>query len=156
MAQPNSYRDREYSSFVDSPTRAGKSAREVVVGNDVLNPVPTQELPGLAPGYKWENYFGKALSVATGSLTTIISKSITDTSFYLSTIEVGGENIATYSVLINGTQVGIKRTYYTYFEDSFFFGEYELSLNDLIEVKVVHNSPMMGDFESRIIGISKA
>lgn len=30
MAQPNSFRDRDYTKFVDSPTRPGKSAVEVV------------------------------------------------------------------------------------------------------------------------------
>ena len=42
MTQSRSISDREYDKFVDSPTRADKSAVEVVVGNDSSNPVPIE------------------------------------------------------------------------------------------------------------------
>lgn len=49
MSQPNSYRDREYTSYVDSPSRQpNKSAKEVVVGDILDGDVNTVSNPTIA------------------------------------------------------------------------------------------------------------
>ena len=93
--------------------------------------------------------------MATGVVTSVISKTVTDSFFLIERIEVGGDNKAEYSVLINNTLNGKKRTYFTVLNESFFFGALRLETGDTLEVKVIHDRPCTGNFEARIIGISK-
>jgi hypothetical protein len=75
--------------------------------------------------------------------------------FYLSKIEVGGTNLAKFNVYINSTLVGIKRTWWTKFDSLFIFDDIKLIAGDLLEVKVIHNTVAVGDFEATIIGVNK-
>lgn len=74
---------------------------------------------------------------------------------YLYRLEAGGENIAKYRVLVNGTPVATRRTYFggdltTVFE---FFTPNKQSLvlqpGDTVTLMVSHNRPFTADFEAR-------
>lgn len=155
MTMPHPVQDREHLKFRDATLDRSKVA--VTIEQDPANPIPinVNESPELPAGYESVNYYNQVLSVATSVNTTVISKTITDTNFFLDRIEVGGSNKAIYTILINASIVGLKRTYYTYLNESFSFSELKLNTGDTIEVKALHERPVVGDFEARIIGVTK-
>ena len=105
-----------------------------------------------------KNIYSEANSVASGATTILVQYtvplSITDA--VLERISVSGENIAKFTVFVNGTQIDTRRTFYgsslsEYFE--FTTGSSEgfiLHPADLLVVKVLHTRPYVGDFEGRI------
>ena len=104
------------------------------------------------------NQYGEANSVASG-ITTNVVQYVTPaglTQAILQRISVSGENIAKWTVFINGTQIDTRRTFWgsslsEYFE--FTTGGSDgvmLSPGDIVTVKVLHTRPYVGDFEGRI------
>jgi hypothetical protein len=104
------------------------------------------------------NQYGEANSVVSGSTTTVVQY-VTPmglTQAILQRISVSGENIAKWTVFVNGTQIDTRRTFYgsslsEYFE--FTTGNsdgFSLSPGDIVAVKVLHTKPYVGDFEGRI------
>lgn len=100
-----------------------------------------------------KNYYNEVLAVASGVLTTIQTYTVVATKAALFDVNVSGTNIATYTVLLNGN-ILIKK--FTYFgselnEDFNFSAGLGLVTGDVIQVKVIHNRPSTGDFNSRIL-----
>lgn len=98
------------------------------------------------------SFFNEISSVASGINTPILTYTVplgkTD---LLEQIEVSGTNIAAYEVYLNSTIFARKRTYFgSSLNELFTFSGYKLLAGDTVVVKVLHNRPDVGDFESRI------
>mgnify|MGYP000857508316 CR=1 FL=1 len=100
--------------------------------------------------------YNEVSSVASGVTTDVLTYTVpgTDT-YFLSKIEYSGENVATYWVDINGSTVDKQRTYFGgALNGSFHFSDgtsgLAVSAGDMIKLRVVHQRPMVGDFNARI------
>ena len=136
---------------------AGQVKVAASIEQDPGNPIPVSsyQTPELPSGYQAVLYYDSISAIASGVLTTLSSKTISDDSLMIDKISVGGSNKAEYSVLINSSIVGKKRTYYTSLNTTFDLGGYVANTGDTIEVKVIHDRPDAGDFECNITGIIK-
>lgn len=95
--------------------------------------------------------YNEVTSVATGVLTTIVSYVALGDS-RMKFVELSGTNIATYTILINSVVINKKRTYYGLMDGRFDFTKgYILALGDLVEIKVIHTQPSVGDFNAFIL-----
>ncbi len=100
-----------------------------------------------------QSHYGEVTSVASAVSTTIVSLTIpASKTFLLREVEVGGTNIATFSVEIASTLEAKKRTYFTHYNERFNFHGLEVATGVTIDVKVIHSRSATGDFEARIIG----
>ena len=98
-------------------------------------------------------FFNEVLSVASGSVTEIVSYTVpAGKLFSLSTVNVSGSNIASYKVKLNGSVIIVKRSWWTRFNLTFGFTLFELQAGDILTVDVTHNRPTSADFECSIIG----
>lgn len=101
------------------------------------------------------NDYNEISSVASGILTVINSYTMTNSGF-LQKIIVSGTNIATFQVDLNGNTIDKKRTWFNgSLNEEFDFSDYSktgypMAIGDIIEVKVLHNRPTVGDFNTRI------
>lgn len=101
------------------------------------------------------NEYNEVNSVASGSLTTVISYSVVSLG-YLQRAIVSGTNIATYEVLINGSPLSKKRTWFngSLNEEFDFVGQSKsgisLSIGDVVSITVIHNRPSPGDFNGSL------
>lgn len=95
--------------------------------------------------------YGEVSGVASG-ITTMISSLVVGASTYLQRVDFSGTNIAEYELVINGSTVDKKRTYFGgSLNDCFIFDQgLPVPAGQLIEVYVVHLRPMTGDFNARI------
>lgn len=98
--------------------------------------------------------FGEVLSIPSSLLTTITTYTTPALlTCYLQNVLVGGENVATYDVKINGSTIIRKRTSLTYFSDSFdfmggvSFGRY-LNPGDVVTVTVIHTKSSSANFDA--------
>jgi hypothetical protein len=114
--------------------------------------------PGLV-----RSIFGQALAVIAGVETDVLTFIVAaDTELALLRIEAGGDNIARYSVEVDGTLIARQRTW---FNGSGLTANFDFSGQDKrgliltagqeIKVKAIHSRPDVGDFEARISAIQK-
>jgi len=141
-----SYRDREMQKFVESPTRTGEAAVEVVVGNTSAIPVTfTQGVPIIE--------YGDIASLASGTLTTILTYTVpVGKTLALEKIEVSGCNVADYTVEIDGANKGKRRTYFGNFNADFEYKGFQIATGLVIRVRVIHSRPSAGDFDATLVG----
>lgn len=99
--------------------------------------------------------YNEVSSVGTNILTTLITYTVpVSKTAILQRISVGGENVATYQVLINNVAVETKRTWWGAGMNELFMYDtgsergYALATGDIVKVTVIHTRPMMGNFES--------
>lgn len=103
-----------------------------------------------------KNIFNDVTAIASGDYRELVTYTVPGGLLgFLTRIEASGENIAQYDILINGTLVARKRTYFGSFNTVFEFTpgpKLGLPLNaaDVISVKVLHDRPNPGNFEARI------
>lgn len=109
-----------------------------------------------APGISI-NQYNEVLSVATGVTTTVVTYTVpVAQQNVLERVAVSGENIALYTVLINGTTIDQQRTYFggalnTQFEFMSTANKGTLlNAGDIVSVTVLHNRPSLANFEGRI------
>lgn len=105
-----------------------------------------------------KNIYNEANSVASGADTLLVQYTVPMgiTNSVLQRISVSGENIAKFTVFVNGTKIDTRRTFLgsslsEYFE--FITGSSDgfiLNPSDLLVVRLVHTRPYVGDFEGRI------
>ena len=105
-----------------------------------------------------KNVYNEANAVVSGATTVLVQYTVPGfiTNSVLQRISVSGENIAEFTVFVNGTQIDTRRTFLgsslsEYFE--FITGTnngFTLMPSDALVVKVLHNRPYVGDFEGRI------
>jgi hypothetical protein len=103
-----------------------------------------------------KNTYNEVLSVPSGSLTNITTFTAIQDS-RLKQIDVSGENIATYEVLVNGNIVSKKRTYFgTSLDHTFFFDKgINFTAGQQVLVRVIHNRPTTANFNANIIVIEE-
>lgn len=101
--------------------------------------------------------FSEALSVISGSTTQISSYTVpSGKTSLIQRIEMSGQNIARFQVSVNGVVRGTLRTYFggsvnTTFD--FVTGQnngFSVSAGDIVSVSVLHNRPVLGNFEARM------
>lgn len=128
-------KDREFSSFVESPSRGDPyAAREVFVGNQHSDPVPTDPFRGPVLSVSNE------VSLAAAASTMIITKTIQPSMLgEIIRVSVSGQNKGDYELLINGSLVDKYRTYYTHFNGKIECEGLKVSSGDLIEVNALNN-----------------
>lgn len=102
--------------------------------------------------------FNSITSVPSGSLVTILTHTTAaGKNDFLSKIEVSGTNIAQFDVYINSVLSARQRSYFGGALNCLFDFEISQDLGlktnpgDIIEVKVIHNRPDLGDFEARLL-----
>jgi len=143
--QFNNFRLR-ITSFTSGTVNA--NARISAIDGENLAPKLTIESGTLT------NVYNEVLSVASGVLTTIVSFTATQNT-RLKQVDVSGENIANYEVLVNGNVISKKRTYFGNFLDhSFFFDKgINFTSGQQVVVRVIHNRPTTANFNANIIVI---
>lgn len=137
-----------HSDFVETTYTGDKALRVQGEISVTIDPNNNNEIT-----YSYNEVTGVVKSVLT-TINTFIAP-IGKTSF-LQRVSAGGSNIAAYEVQINGLTVEKRRTYFgaaltTDFE---FVGSaesgLELAVGDVVTVKVIHERPNTGDFETKI------
>lgn len=98
------------------------------------------------------NTFNSISSVSSGSLITIATRTITQNSV-LKKCSASGENIAKFEVVLNGSVISSKRTYFgnSLNVDFEFDDGIQLINTDIILIRVIHNRPSVSDFNANII-----
>jgi hypothetical protein len=98
------------------------------------------------------NIYNEVLAVASGVLTTITSFTASQTT-RLKQVDVSGENVASYEVLVNGNIVSKKRTYFGgMLNDTFFFDKgINFTSGQQVLVRVIHNRPTTSNFNANLI-----
>ena len=101
--------------------------------------------------------FSSISSVISGSNTTLLTYTVPLVKTgYLQRIEIGGNNIGTYEIYFNSVLSGRKRTYFGgSLSDVFNFEGgikrgFKLLAGTIVQLKVLHNRPYLGDFEARL------
>lgn len=102
-------------------------------------------------GLTTKNYVNEITGVASGITTTIVSyTAIANTK--LLKVDTGGTNIAEYEVFIAGNLAAKKYTYYQNLNEVFDFKDgLPVNTGDIIEVKVTHDRPSLGDFVANVL-----
>lgn len=117
-------------------------------------------LKELESGDPATNTFDEVTSVATSTLTTVVSYTVpAGLGFLLQLVEASGTNIAEYRVLLDTTLIAKRRTYFggavnTDFKfDGFNNKGIVVAAATVITLKVIHERPDTGDFSGRILGV---
>lgn len=149
MPLDNAIHGREFAKF--ELTTLDETAVRVLVRNGAGDPIPVFITDSSATDKI--SVFSTSPSVGASVLTTIQSYTVpVGKTLLLKEIEVSGDNAAKYSVEIDSTLEARKRTYYSEFNETFNWNLLEVSAGSVIDVKVIHESDQVGDFDSRIIG----
>lgn len=105
----------------------------------------------------YKSYYNEVTSVASATQTTVLSYTVpVGKDAFIQKICFSGTNIAEYEVLVNATTQDKKRTYFgnsldgTFVFDSSNTEGYPLQTGDVVEIKVLHNRPNVGDFNCRL------
>lgn len=105
-----------------------------------------------------KNTYAEASAAVAGVETTIATYVVPLilTGALLQRVSVSGENVGRYRVFVNGTVIDTRRTYYggafnEYFEFSTSSADgHGLYPGDTVVVKILHDRPFVGNFQSRI------
>lgn len=100
--------------------------------------------------YTTKNYYNEVLSVASSVTTNILSYTAVANTKLLK-IDVAGTNIAMYEVLINGSVVAKKYTYFQNLNEIFEFNNLPVITGQIVLVRVTHYRPNVGDFDCNIL-----
>lgn len=132
------------SSYTSGTVSA--NARISAIDGETLNPKATVEAGTTT------NIYNEVLSIASGVLTTIASFTATQTT-KLRQVDVSGENIATFTVLVNGNVVSKKRTYFGgQLDNTFSFDNgIVFATGQQVLVQVIHNRPTTANFNANIL-----
>lgn len=105
----------------------------------------------------YRSTFNEISSVSSGSLTNIVTYTVPAGKFaYLQRIDYGGTNIATYEIWVDGIKINKRRTYFSgdlsgsLQFDSTISNGYLLTAGQILYLKVIHDRPIVGDFEGRL------
>lgn len=110
-----------------------------------------------------QSLYDEVAGIPGGVTTDIISYTVpSGKSFYLARIEVSGDNVATYTVLINNVVNSTQRSYFGAplnlmfdYSDASPQGGFQVTTGLNIKVQVTHSRPSAGAFEARIQGIEE-
>ena len=102
--------------------------------------------------------YGEVNAVAAGADVSVVAFTVAPAAaFHLRHVSVSGDNVAKFTVTLNGTPIGRKLTYFTHFNEDFFFAADEtdgkrLVGGDELKVLVRHARPYVGDFNASVLG----
>jgi len=148
-------KSREYDKFREASNGLSKVAVTIEQSEGDAIPIQVNESPDLPAGYQSVSRFFSQLSVPTGVETVLASIIVAEEYLLLESIEVSGTNKARFNIYLNDDLIATRRTNYLEFSAEFRFISYKLAQSDKIEVKVYHERPFVGDFEARVLGVSK-
>lgn len=122
-------------------------------GSINVNIVNNNSSPGLIVN------FNNANSVISGLETTVSTLVAAGSGTKIYRIDVGGDNIATFKVKINGNLIGMKRTFFgNSLNETFLYEPLEnglkLDSGDILTVTVTHTRPYNGNFEVTITSLN--
>jgi hypothetical protein len=140
--------DLEQLSF--KITNAKKIAKRV--SNDIDSPLFVTSVD--TPSEEDVLVFDEAPAILKEVLTTVVNYIVPPTKvFYLDKIVGTGENIAKYSVKIDGVVRKVKRSYYgASLNVNFVYNSYKVNSGSEIILEVIHNQDFIADFEGYIEG----
>jgi hypothetical protein len=121
------------------------------------NPLPVEVVSQNTTNEEVISLFNEVSSVVSGISTTIINYTVpSGKTAYIQKADVSGTNIATYELYINNVLSCKKRTYFgNSLNETFVFDADSnkgilLPSNSVVNVKVLHNRPDLGDFNTRL------
>lgn len=135
---------REWTSYCES----------IVQGADPAE-IPSTGIPsGLKVARSFYDY-DESLSVPAAATVALVSKTLLpDEAIYLRHSHFSGENIGKFQVLVNGSPLQTKRTWWTKFDGDFWFntanGGILYDNEEVIEIKVTNLGVGVADFEASI------
>lgn len=139
---------------VHSSVRIGDQNGEATITDGALN---VNVISGPSPTQALVVTYNNDPTVITGVTSDLVSYTVpAGKQAMLTLIEVSGENIAKYTVLVNSSVKAVKRTYYgSPLNLSFQFGPGNgsgllLNAGDVVDVQVVHNQPATASFDGSI------
>jgi hypothetical protein len=92
-------------------------------------------------------------SVASSTNTNLITYTVPSAkTLYLNVVEVSGTNIAKFTVKIDDTIEGLRRTFYGNLNEDFNFHGLKLTAGQVLKVEVFHQNSVAGDFDVRLTG----
>jgi hypothetical protein len=108
--------------------------------------------------YPVVSYFSEANAVPAGVSTDVLTFHVDSSQpFFLLRVDVGGENVAVFDVLVGDSTIARSRIWHTTFTQRIEFsdgttGGFYIPAASIIKVKVLHNRPWIGNFEARLQG----
>jgi hypothetical protein len=97
-------------------------------------------------------------SVASGVETTIITVTAPGSGLRLEKIDASGENVALYRVYINGIEIYTMRSWWTAFNVSFNFENFDngylLTAGQVLTVTCYHTRPYVANFEATVLALA--
>jgi hypothetical protein len=141
--------DNPNAGDVADSVRIGDGQYELRVNSDGSINI-AEDLP---PGSSRKSLYNEVSSIASAAPTALLTYTVPPlTSAQLETVDVSGSNVATYQILVNGSVVDKRRTYFgNSLNDKFDFGKFiSLSAGDIVVVRVEHTRPSLGDFNARL------
>lgn len=99
-----------------------------------------------------KNYYNEILSVASGTFSTVLSKTVSLNS-KLQVIQVSGTNIAEFEVVLNGSVIDKQRSNFGTPLNCIFSFENGISLvpADVVSVRARHDRPSLADFNAKFL-----
>lgn len=136
--------------------RIGDGEDELEINPD--GSINVNVINSLPDGTQLLSIYNEISSVATNLTTNILSYTIPmGSTAELEDVNVSGDNIAKYELLVNGNVVDKKRTYFggNLNEVFDFKNSIVLVAGDIITVRVNHIRPDLGDFNARLMVLQK-
>jgi hypothetical protein len=144
-----------YEVYIRAVAGASTSgtASHVIVDN---TPLPVT-IVGDAPTGTVMSVFSEALAVASSATQTILTYTVpVGKTAYLLRADMSGTTIATYNVLVNGSEFARRRTYWSgEFNEKLEIGNsvedaYKIMAGDIVTIQVTNFRPVSNDFEARL------
>jgi hypothetical protein len=121
-------------------------------GSINVNIVSSSDTPGLIINYN------EITSVAAGVETTIVTITAPPSGYRLQKIEVSGDNIGQYKVYMGSNVILTKRTWWTAFNATFNFEDFNngllLTSGQTVSITITHMSPNLGTFDATIMALA--
>lgn len=151
VAKSNVRTDNEDNKFINNSDGDVCVNTCAEITNTASNPVPVEIVEG-SIGTLFKLY-NEISSVASSSTATVITHTVpAATTLIINRIEVSGENIAEYSVKIEGVTQVKKRSYWGDFDRTFEFKELTVTAGQTIIVEVSNFRPSSSDFNATLLG----
>ena len=147
MTLPNSYRDREQARFRE-PT-LDKVSVAVTIEQENNNPVPVEFTESGVDFYQ----FNEVSSIASAASATVLTYTIPiGQSLTINGVNVSGENIAVYTILIDSVVFDKVRTYFPNYNASFNIDNLTATAGQIIQIEVENFRPTTADFNANLYG----
>lgn len=137
------------SGFVDQLEGYTDGIEGLITASNVL----LTSIDSKLGGGNSKSFYNEISSVATSLLSTILTYTVPPlTTASISAVDVSGTNIAEYTIEVNSSVVDKRRTYFGAALNEVFDlnNSIQLVASDVVEIKVIHIRPDMGDFNARL------